>query len=76
MTARAALFPIAAVLACAPPPPVADGPAPTAVTLERTPCFGTCPVYQVAISRSGMVRFVGKQHVTRQGAATAEIPVA
>jgi hypothetical protein len=49
---------------------------PPVVTLERTPCFGTCPVYQVAISRSGVVRFVGKHHVTRQGEATAEIPAA
>ena len=46
------------------------------VTLERTPCFGTCPVYQVAISRSGSVRFVGKHHVIQQGEATAEIPTA
>ncbi len=47
-----------------------------AVTLERTPCFGTCPVYRVAIARSGAVRFVGKQHVTQAGAASAEIPAA
>jgi hypothetical protein len=78
-----------AVLAACGPKPAADGgPAPSAdaaadtapdapvVTLERTPCFGTCPVYQVAISRSGAVRFVGKQHVARQGEATAEIPAA
>ena len=47
-----------------------------AVTLERTPCFGTCPVYQVTISRSGTVRFVGKYHVARQGEASVEIPAA
>jgi hypothetical protein len=59
-------------------PPGAGAPAvdPPVVTLERTPCFGTCPVYQVAISRSGTVRFVGKQHVSRQGEASAEIPAA
>jgi hypothetical protein len=47
-----------------------------AVTLERTPCFGTCPVYAVAISRSGTVRFTGKHHVAQSGDATATIPAA
>jgi hypothetical protein len=56
--------------------PVAAASQPPVVTLERTPCFGTCPVYQVAISGSGAVRFVGKQHVTQLGEATAEIPAA
>lgn len=53
------------------PPAAADTPV---VSLERTPCFGTCPVYRVTISRSGAVRFVGKHHVTTKGAAAAEIP--
>jgi hypothetical protein len=44
------------------------------VTLERTPCFGTCPVYAVAISRAGEVTFIGKQHVADPGQATATIP--
>jgi Domain of unknown function (DUF6438) len=59
-------------------PPV-DKPAAAetpAVTLERTPCFGTCPVYTVAISRSGEVRFTGKHHVAQTGQATAAIPPA
>jgi hypothetical protein len=90
MTARPpfALVLIAGLTACSPRPPGAgETPAPSGepgavaaeapvVTLERTPCLGTCPVYQVAISRTGAVRFVGKQHVTRQGEATAEIPAA
>jgi hypothetical protein len=46
------------------------------VTLERTPCFGTCPVYTVAISRTGAVRFAGKHHVVRTGQATGTIPAA
>ena len=44
------------------------------VTLERTPCFGTCPVYTVAIMRSGTVRFSGKHHVAQAGEATATVP--
>jgi hypothetical protein len=90
MMGRAAFLLIASLAACSPrPPSPGDGPTPygdpgagapaadtPVVTLERTPCFGTCPVYQVAISRSGAVRFVGKQHVTRRGEATAEVPAA
>ena len=45
-----------------------------AVTLERTPCFGTCPVYTVAISRAGEVTFNGKHHVADTGQVTAMIP--
>jgi Domain of unknown function (DUF6438) len=44
------------------------------VTLERTPCFGTCPVYTVAISRNGEVTFTGKHHVAHTGHATGTIP--
>ena len=90
MTARwpCALALIAGLTACSSRPPGAgETPAPygppgaaaaeaPVVTLERTPCFGTCPVYQVSIMRSGAVRFLGKQHVTRQGEAMAEIPPA
>jgi Domain of unknown function (DUF6438) len=83
-----ALVLIAGLTACSPRPPAAGQPPtpygepgaaasePPVVTLERTPCFGTCPVYQVAISRSGTVRFVGKHHVSRQGEAMAKIPAA
>ena len=49
---------------------------PAVVTLERTPCFGTCPVYTVSISRSGMVRFTGRHHTAQTGQATATIPAA
>jgi Domain of unknown function (DUF6438) len=85
--ARTALLLVVAGAACAPRPPASAGPAPAAdsaavsapspaVSLERTPCFGTCPVYQVAILQSGVVRFVGKHHVVRKGEATATIPAA
>jgi hypothetical protein len=50
----------------APASVAADSAAPVA-TIERTPCFGTCPVYQVS------VRFVGKQDVKQQGTATASV---
>jgi hypothetical protein len=74
---------LAVLAACSPrepAPAVAPAAEPAAgespaVTLERTPCFGTCPVYLVAISRTGEVRFTGKHHVTHTGQATATIPV-
>jgi hypothetical protein len=76
MTARAAGLLVVALAACAPRrPATADVSSPTpVVTLERTPCFGTCPVYTVSISGSGTVRFLGRNHVSKQGEATAEIP--
>jgi hypothetical protein len=88
MMGRVAVLLIGVVAACSPGPravggtptpygePAAAAAEPPVVTLERTPCFGTCPVYQVSISRSGTVRFVGKHHVIREGEATAEIPAA
>jgi hypothetical protein len=56
----------------APASVAADSAAPVA-TIERTPCFGTCPVYQVSIFGDGTVRFVGKQDVKQQGTATASV---
>ena len=82
-----ALALLAGLTACSAGPPAGQPPTPyddsgaaagdpPVVTLERTPCFGTCPVYQVAISGSGGVRFAGKHHVIQQGEARAEIPKA
>jgi hypothetical protein len=42
-------------------------------TLERTRCFGTCPVYRVTILRDGTVEYVGGQYVKVQGRATGHI---
>jgi len=88
MMGRVVVLSIGVVAACSPRPsatggtptpygePGAAAAEPPVVTLERTPCFGTCPVYQVAISRSGTVRFDGQYHVTQPGEATTEIPAA
>ena len=38
------------------------------VLLERTACFGTCPVYSVEISRTGFITFTGKAHVLTMNA--------
>jgi uncharacterized protein DUF6438 len=45
-----------------------------AITLERTACFGACPVYTISVSPSGEVTYEGKAHVRRMGAGTARVP--
>jgi len=45
----------------------------TTITLERTTCFGTCPVYQLTIHRSGKVEYEGKAHVWEEGRRTSRI---
>ena len=42
-------------------------------TLERTACFGTCPVYKVAIFRNGTVEYQGERFVKTKGRATGHI---
>jgi len=46
------------------------------VTLERTSCFGTCPVYLVTASANGGIRFEGKSHVPHPGSAVGQVPKA
>jgi hypothetical protein len=43
------------------------------ITLERTACFGGCPVYRIAVSREGLVTYEGSANVRRVGTATAQI---
>jgi hypothetical protein len=70
--------------ACArtvPPSPEAEArsttpvaPATGSVSLERGPCFGTCPVYKVTIDRAGAVRFEGRRFVADTGVSTGTAP--
>jgi len=48
--------------------------APPAITLERTACFGSCPVYTISVTPSGQVSFEGRAHVRQLGTATGQIP--
>jgi hypothetical protein len=48
--------------------------APSAISLERTACFGSCPVYIISVSSSGQVTFEGKAHVRELGTSTGQIP--
>ncbi|HEY8196191.1 MAG TPA: DUF6438 domain-containing protein [Gemmatimonadales bacterium] len=56
-------------------PSKVTGPAP-AISLERTSCFGTCPVYTISVSPSGQVTFQGRAHVRLLGTAKGQIPPA
>jgi len=47
-------------------------PAPV-ITLERTPCFGGCPVYRLAVTSDGVVRYEGKAQVQKLGQASSRI---
>lgn len=70
------------LLSCAPrkavSPPANDSvaslAATPAITIERTACFGGCPVYRLSVSSTGEVGYEGKAHVRRLGSATAKIP--
>lgn len=48
-------------------------PAFTRVTLERKPCFGTCPVYRVSVAGDGAVAFEGLGYVDSIGSFTGRI---
>lgn len=45
----------------------------TTITFERTPCFGTCPVYKVSVSGDGTVRFDGTRNVDSTGTFAGRI---
>lgn len=48
----------------------------TAVSLARTGCFGTCPVYTVTIRNDGTATYMGERGVPRVGKFTGQIAVA
>jgi hypothetical protein len=43
------------------------------ITLERTACFGTCPVYSITIYGNGTVIYHGEYSVNVTGTATRQI---
>jgi hypothetical protein len=45
----------------------------TKIVLERTACFGTCPVYTLSVHSSGLVEFAGESHVKAKGTQTGKI---
>ena len=45
----------------------------TKIALERTICYGACPVYKLTIHRSGKVEYEGKDHVRQKGSRSGTI---
>jgi hypothetical protein len=43
------------------------------IVLERGPCFGTCPIYQVTLRSDGSATFIGWNHVSRVGVYSGAI---
>jgi hypothetical protein len=39
----------------------------TEITLERTACFGTCPMYKLTLMRDGTATYTGRRFVERVG---------
>jgi hypothetical protein len=71
-----------AACACAPrssaPPGSASsitesGTVPYAITLYRSPCYARCPVYEVSVTREGVVTYEGRDQVLRRGTDTARV---
>ena len=44
------------------------------ITLERTACFGSCPMYKLEIFADGKVVYEGKKFVKREGRVQGRIP--
>lgn len=47
----------------------------TEIGIERTACFGTCPVYTFIIKSDGTFRYKGNRYVERLGDFTGKVPV-
>ena len=50
-----------------------ETPADTVITLERTACFGACPIYTVSIFEDGTVIYEGANFVEVDGEQTSQI---
>lgn len=53
---------------------MAEGPQVLA-SIERTPCFGSCPIYKATFFDNGEVKYVGKHFVENIGTYTTLIAV-
>jgi uncharacterized protein DUF6438 len=56
--------------------PNAGGASAPVVSLERTACYGRCPIYKVTVLRDGTVLWEGERFVKTVGKATAKLPPA
>lgn len=77
--ARALVLVAAACGGTPPPAPISNNRTPTAArhepmaAIERTACFGWCPVYKVTVYRDGTVDYDGGNFVKTTGHATGSL---
>jgi hypothetical protein len=45
----------------------------TEVTLERTACYGSCPIYKVTLRRDGTISYKGEEFVELKGAYEGKV---
>jgi hypothetical protein len=43
------------------------------IRINRTPCYGTCPVYRMTVKADGNVKFFGQDHTEIKGETEGEI---
>jgi hypothetical protein len=65
----------AASFTCGPAPSQPDGyrPDEVRITLQRTSCFGTCPIYTITVTGDGAVKYSGSRFVGVIGAQQSRI---
>ena len=64
---------VAVCLVAAQPSQQPDVPADTIISLQRTSCYGPCPVYMVKIDARGSVTYEGEKFVRVVGRQTARV---
>lgn len=72
----ASLFLSLVIVACAlaaPQPTATPDYADLVITLERTACFGTCPIYSLTVYGDGRVEYDGEMFVAVEGRQSATI---
>jgi Domain of unknown function (DUF6438) len=66
---------VAAILTVAAKPVGRLGPPPISeIRLERTECYGTCPVYTVSLHSDGSATFIGGANAQLKGRWTGVVP--
>ncbi|MEP6859933.1 MAG: DUF6438 domain-containing protein [Deltaproteobacteria bacterium] len=56
-----------------PPPTTALPQHVLLASIDRGPCYGTCPVYKVTVYRDGKVEYVGTDYVKNKGKAAGTV---
>ena len=47
----------------------------TEIGIERTACYGWCPIYTLIVKSDGTFRYVGEEFVERKGRFTGTVPI-